>query len=164
MEFDGTDPQYLRLKAIPSPLGALIAAIPSAAECEEGDAAASRIYPLPSEAIDEQLHDDWKAYVVPEMEHLFRGSREIVQKDLENLHEHGDEERLVDITFPRIHAEAWLHCLNQARLVLAAKINYQEGDGANFHLTSPPADRQMKVFQIEFYAFLQEWLLDSIAS
>src|SRR6266851_5096216 len=82
-----------------------------------------------------------------------------VAADLEQLK--GNEESLANRTL-RIavkHADAWLNALNQARLVIAAKNDFSETE-LNDHLHSPIGSRRdLSLFQVNFYGFLQEYIL-----
>ena len=53
----------------------------------------------------------------------------------------------------------WLNALNQARLVIAAKNNFTENE-LNDHFRSPIGSRRdLSLFQVNFYGFLQEFIL-----
>ena len=79
--------------------------------------------------------------------------------DLEQLN--GNEQSLANRTLriPTKHADAWLSALNQARLVIAAKNNFTELELSD-HLRSPIGSRRdLSLFQVNFYGFLQEFIL-----
>ena len=62
---------------------------------------------------------------------------------------------------PREHADAWIAALNQARLVIAAKHNYAERDMEEELPLPPFNERQFRLFQIHFYDYLQEILIQA---
>ena len=79
--------------------------------------------------------------------------------DLEQLN--GNEKSLANriLRIPTKHADAWLSALNQARLVIAAKNNFTELELCD-HLRSPIGSRRdLSLFQVNFYGFLQEFIL-----
>jgi hypothetical protein len=82
-----------------------------------------------------------------------------VGADLEQLN--GNEKSLANRTLriPTKHADAWLSALNQARLVIATNNNFTELE-LNDHLRSPIGSRRdLSLFQVNFYGFLQEFIL-----
>ena len=102
---------------------------------------------------------EWKMYVEPELRRLFQTATQTVAADLEQLN--GNEKRLANraLRIPCKHADAWLNALNQARLVIAAKNNFTENE-LNDHFRSPIGSRRdLSLFQVNFYGFLQEFIL-----
>jgi hypothetical protein len=98
-------------------------------------------------------------YVEPELRRLFQSATETVAADLEQLN--GNEKSLANraLRIPAKHADAWLNALNQARLVIAAKNNFTESELGD-HFRSPIGSRRdLSLFQINFYGFLQEFML-----
>src|SRR5437773_1973033 len=60
---------------------------------------------------------------------------------------------------PSKHSDAWLRALNQARLIIVAKDNFTENE-LNDHFRSPIGSRRdLSLFQVNFYGFLQEFIL-----
>ena len=111
-----------------------------------------------------ELCAEWKMYVEPELRRLFQTATETVAGDLEQLN--GNEKSLANRTLriPAKHADAWLSALNQARLVIAAKNNFTETE-LNDHLHSPIGSRRdLSLFQVNFYGFLQEFILREMES
>ncbi len=161
MEFHHQDEQHLSIRNLPGPLAALIMAIPEVARASNDEDVAERIFPTPSDAED-PIRKEWQEFVIPELQQLFQEARDTVAKDLKAMGLSKGEitKGLFSLVIPKQNIEAWLHCLNQARLVLASRIQYREGESAGLSLKSPPTDREMKIFQIDFYALLQEWLLE----
>ena len=102
---------------------------------------------------------EWKMYVQPELRRLFQSATETVGADLKQLN--GTEQSLANRTLriPTKHSDAWLSALNQARLVIAAKNNFTELELSD-HLRSPIGSRRdLSLFQVNFYGFLQEFIL-----
>ena len=60
---------------------------------------------------------------------------------------------------PRKHIDAWLTTLNQARLVIAAKQGFGEREMDEDMQFPPLTKRDLNLFQIHFYDFLQQALL-----
>src|SRR5207244_79769 len=63
------------------------------------------------------------------------------------------------LRIPVEHAETCVNTLNQARVVIAAKYNFSEEE-LNDHDRSPIGSRRdLGLFQVNFYGFLQEFIL-----
>ena len=89
---------------------------------------------------------------------------ETVATDLEQLN--GNEKSLGNRTLriPAKHSDAWLSALNQARIVIAAKNKFTENE-LNDHCHSPIGSRRdLSLFQVNFYGFLQEFILRELRS
>jgi hypothetical protein len=100
--------------------------------------------------------------VTPELRRLFQSATETVASDLIQLD--GNEKAFANRTLriPADHAEAWLSALNQARLVIAAKNDFSERELSD-HCRSPIGSRRdLSLFQVNFYGFLQEFILREI--
>jgi hypothetical protein len=140
-------------------LAELLREIPASASPEGASAAEERIFSLPSNGSETEFCAEWKMYVEPELRRLFQTATQTVAGDLEQLD--GNEKSLANRTL-RIsvkHADAWLNALNQARLVIAAKNNFTETE-LNDHLHSPIGSRRdLSLFQVNLYGFLQEFIL-----
>ena len=117
----------------------------------------ARFYPSPVEGDSiPELQDDWKSLVQPELHAAFQHARDVVQSDLRNARE-TDEGFAFQIA-PH-HADAWMSALNQARLALAEENQFTDDDlcaNVSPKISSP---REMILLQMNFYAFLQEWLV-----
>ena len=140
-------------------LAELLRQIPASASPDGGPAAEQRLFTSPANRKETELCAEWKVYVEPELRRLFQSATETVAADLEQLN--GNEKNLANRTLliPAKHADAWLNALNQARLVIAAKYNFTEGELGD-HLRSPIGSRRdLSLFQINFYGFLQEFIL-----
>ena len=140
-------------------LAELLRQIPASADTEGAPAAEQRIFSPPANGKESELCAEWKMYVEPELRRLFQTSAQTVSADLEQLN--GNEKGLANRTLriPTKHADAWLNALNQARLVIAVKNNFTELE-LNDHLRSPIGSRRdLSLFQVNFYGFLQEFIL-----
>lgn len=140
-------------------LAELLRQIPASADPAGVSPAEQRLFSSPTNGKEPDLRAEWKQYVEPELRRLFRTATETVAADLEQLN--GNEKSLANRTLriPAKHAEAWLSALNQARLVIAAKNNFTEIELSD-HLRSPIGSRRdLSLFQINFYGFLQEFIL-----
>jgi hypothetical protein len=140
-------------------LAELLRQIPASTNPDGTSAAEQRIFSPPVNGQETELCAEWKMYVEPELRRLFQTATQTVAGDLEQLN--GNEKSLVNRTLriPVKHADAWLNALNQARLVIAAKNNFTETE-LNDHLHSPIGSRRdLSLFQVNFYGFLQEFIL-----
>ena len=118
-----------------------------------------RLFSPPINGKETELCAEWKIYVEPELRRLFQTATQTVGADLEQLN--GNEQSLANRTLriPTKHADAWLSALNQARLVIAAKNNFTELELSD-HLRSPIGSRRdLSLFQVNLYGFLQEFIL-----
>jgi hypothetical protein len=140
-------------------LAELLRQIPSSANPEGAPAAEQRIFSPPVNGKEPEMCAEWKMYVQPELRRLFQSATETVGADLKQLN--GTEQSLTNRTLriPTKHSDAWLSALNQARLVIAAKNNFTELELSD-HLRSPIGSRRdLSLFQVNFYGFLQEFIL-----
>jgi hypothetical protein len=140
-------------------LAELLRQIPASASPDGVPAAEQRLFSSPANRKEMELCAEWKAYVEPELRRLFQSATQTVATDLEQLN--GNEKSLANRTLriPAKHADAWLNALNQARLVIAAKNNFTENELSD-HFRSPIGSRRdLSLFQINFYGFLQEFIL-----
>ena len=145
-------------------LAELLRQIPASANTEGASAAEQRIFSPPVNGKETELCAEWKMYVEPELRRLFQTATQTVGADLEQLN--GNEKSLASRTLriPTKHADAWLSALNQARLVIAVKNNFTELE-LNDHLRSPIGSRRdLSLFQVNFYGFLQEFILREMES
>jgi hypothetical protein len=140
-------------------LAELLRQIPASANPNGAPAAEQRIFSSPTNEKETELCAEWKTYVEPELRRLFQSATETVASDLEQLN--GNEKSFANRTLriPSKHSDAWLSALNQARLVIATKNNFTENE-LNDHFRSPIGSRRdLSLFQVNFYGFLQEFIL-----
>ncbi len=140
-------------------LAEILRQIPASGSPDGVAAAEQRLFSSPSNRKETELCAEWKMYVEPELRRLLQSATETVAADLEQLN--GNEKSLANRTLriPAKHADAWLSALNQARLVIAAKNSFTESELGD-HFRSPIGSRRdLSLFQINFYGFLQEFIL-----
>jgi len=143
----------------PTLVGILLA-LPSSTEPGESDAARHRLFPeLTAEPETTAMREEWKEYVVPDLERLFHDATEIARRDLTPL-EDGERE----FTIPLRNVDAWISTLNQAMLVLGARFDIDERDMEKPQSAILEDERGLALFQIHFYSFLQECLIRGIES
>src|SRR5437588_203197 len=93
---------------------------------------------------------------------LLQSTTETVRQDLEQLHCTKKPFANCTLKIPLAHADAWLNALNQARLAIAASYNFTEYELSD-HFRSPLGSRRdLGLFQVNFYGFLQEFILREI--
>ncbi|HEV7867689.1 MAG TPA: DUF2017 family protein [Chthoniobacteraceae bacterium] len=123
-------------------------------------AARNRIYSSPTHGADPEADDEWKEYVEPELRILFRDALEVVRSDLENLSP--PEPALVrHLHLPLDHLEAWIHALNQARLVLSTRFQFGEHEMERLVPTGAN-DRSLALLRVHLYGALQEYFLQQL--
>jgi hypothetical protein len=145
-------------------LAELLRQIPASANPDGVQSAEQRLFSPPSNGKQTELCAEWRMYVEPELRRLFQTATETVAADLQQLN--GNEKSFANRTLriPAKHADAWLSALNQARLVIAAKNNFTENE-LNDHFRSPIGSRRdLSLFQVNFYGFLQEFILRELES
>jgi Domain of unknown function (DUF2017) len=145
-------------------LAELLRQIPVSANPDGAPAAEQRLFSPPTTEKDAETRAEWKMYVEPELRRLFQTATETVATDLEQLN--GDEKSFANRTLriPAKHSDAWLSALNQARLAIAAKNGFTETE-LNDHFRSPIGSRRdLSLFQVNFYGFLQEFILRELES
>jgi len=150
---------YIEISELDPFLAELLRQIPASANPEGVEAAEQRLFSSPTNGKETEICAEWKLYVEPELRRLFQTAAETVAADLEQLN--GNEKKLGNRTLciPSKHADAWLNALNQARLVIAAKYNFTDGELGE-HFRSPIGSRRdLSLFQVNFYGFLQEFIL-----
>jgi hypothetical protein len=140
-------------------LAELLRQIPASASVENSPAAYKRLFTPPADSNHQQLCAEWKDYVQPELQRLFRSATETVAADLKQLS--GDDKGFANRTLiiPAEHADAWLNALNQARLSIAAKNEFSDGELGDNYRSPLGSRRDLSLFQVNFYGFLQEFIL-----
>jgi hypothetical protein len=144
-------------------LAELLRQIPVSTSPDGAAAAEDRLFSLPVGAKDKEFCAEWKLYVQPELRRLFRSATETVAADLEQLN--GNEKTFANRTLriPAQHADAWLNALNQARLVIVAKNNFTDGELCDHYRSPIGSRRDLSLFQVNFYGFLQEFILRELS-
>ena len=143
-------------------LAELLRQIPDSTRTEGAEAAQQRLFSLPAQASEREICAEWKVYVEPELRRLFQTATETVATDLQQLN--GSTKPFADCTLriPTQNAEAWLNALNQARLVIAAKYNFSDVDLCDHYRSPIGSRRDLGLFQVNFYGFLQEFILHEL--
>jgi len=153
MKLHAADDGALLLEEVPPFLFRLLGEIAVRAASDHPRVEA-RFFPDP--ASDDELIEDWKSLVQPELQVLFQSARETVQADLRGASEH---KKGVSMRIPKTHGDAWMSALNQARLAIAEESGFREKDMAAEVAPDPDDPRAMALFQLGFYGFLQECLV-----
>lgn len=151
--------EHIEISELDPFLAELLRQVPASTNANGTPAAEKRLFSAPTTAEETEFRAEWKVYVEPELRRLFETATETVAADLEQLN--GNEKSLANRTLriPSQHEDAWLSALNQARLVIAAKNDFTETELGD-HLRSPIGSRRdLSLFQINFYGFLQEFIL-----
>lgn len=140
-------------------LAELLRQIPESTNPAGVESAEQRIFSQPADAADPQTCNEWKLYVQPELRRLFQSATETVAADLQQLN--GGTKPFANCTLriPAANADAWLNALNQARLVIAAKYNFTDSELCDHYRSPIGSRRDLSLFQVNFYGFLQEYIL-----
>lgn len=145
------------LSDVEQPLQEVLTAIPAAAEPKGSHAAYERLYPKPAREEEAPgMSKEWAEYVQPELREIFESSTSTVEEDLDQFSEGGK------IVIPEDHIDSWLNALNQARIALAARFEISEADIEHQISHTPNTERELALFQIHFYGFLQEFIIQGI--
>jgi hypothetical protein len=126
-------------------LAELLRQIPVSANPEAVPAAEQRLYCAPAGP--------------NEKEFCAESATETVASDLEQLAEKGKPFANGRLRIPREHSDAWLNALNQARLAIAAKYDFSEAELCDHYRSPIGSRRDLSLFQVNFYGFLQEFIL-----
>jgi hypothetical protein len=143
-------------------LAELLRQIPESTNTDGVESAQQRLFSSPAPASEREICAEWKLYVEPELRRLFRSSTETVAADLQQLN--GSTKPFANCTLriPIENAEAWLNALNQARLCIAAKYNFTDGELCDHYRSPIGSRRDLGLFQVNFYGFLQEFILQEM--
>lgn len=139
-------------------LAELLRQIPASARVDDSAAVEARIYSAPAAASERELCREWKTYVVPELQRLFQSATERVALDLEQLLSCKPMANCT-LRVPLAHADAWLSALNQARLAIAARYSFTDHELRDQYRSPLGSRRDLALFQVNFYGFLQEFLV-----
>jgi len=157
MEFYETTDGRVGMREIPPVVSELIQQVPHWID-PESEEIEERLFPSPADGPAEaELRADWQAFVEPELHEYFQSTRQVVEADLRGMTE---EDGTFAVEFSLKHADAWLNALNQARLALAARHGFEEGDLAGHEPREIRDERELALLQIHFYGMIQHWLLE----
>ncbi len=154
---------HLKISELDPFLAELLRQIPESANPSGSEAAEQRLFSAPADASEKELCTEWKVYVEPELRRLFQSATERVAADLEQLNGNGKPFANCTLRIPLANAEAWLSALNQARLVIASKYNFSDAELCDHYRSPMGSRRDLSLFQVNFYGFLQECILREIA-
>lgn len=140
-------------------LAELLRQVPESTKIDGVESAQERLFSLPAPESERELCAEWKLYVEPELRRLFQSATQIVAGDLQQLN--GSTKPIANSTLriPTKNSDAWLNALNQARLVIAAKYHFTEADLCDHYRSTIESRRDIGLFQVNFYGFLQEFIL-----
>jgi len=161
MEFR-RDKDCLEISELDPFLAELLRQIPESTSTDGVESAQQRVFSSPAPASEREICAEWKLYVEPELRKLFRSATETVAADLEQLNGSTKPFRNCTLRIPIENAEAWLNALNQARLVIAAKYNFTDGELCDHYRSPIGSRRDLGLFQVNFYGFLQEFILQEM--
>ena len=155
----------LELSELDPFLAELLRQIPDSTKAEGVQAAEERIFTAPADPKETELCAEWKLYVQPELQRLFQSATETVAADLRPLNGSSSKPFAnCTLRIPIKHADAWLNTLNQARLVIAAKYGFTEAELSDHYRSPIGSRRDLSLFQVNFYGFLQEFILQELRS
>ncbi len=139
----------------------LLRQVPVSADPGDSDAARERLYPPGSS--DPEANEDWREYIHPELKEFFTTSSQVVRDDLENFEQLDETNENWAFDIPAPHFDQWLNVLNQARLSLSARFDFEEKEMNQSGPRTIETVRDLSLFQVHFYGFLQECLLRDVA-
>ncbi len=156
--------EFLEISEIDPFLAELLRQIPASTRTDDSEAAQNRLFSPPAGPDDEELRNEWKLYVEPGLRRLFESATETVAADLKMLD--GDTKPFGNCTLriPLQNSSAWLNALNQARLAIATKFAFTDGELCDHYRSPIGSRRDLSLFQVNFYGFLQEFLLREMQS
>ncbi|MFL6583023.1 MAG: DUF2017 family protein [Chthoniobacterales bacterium] len=150
---------HLRISEIDPFLAELLRQIPESGNPAGDEAAVNRIFSKPADAGEHEVCAEWATYVEPELRRLFQSATQTVAADLQQLNGKAKPFANCTLSIPMANAEAWLSALNQARLVIASKYNFTEADLCDHYRSPMGSRRDLSLFQVNFYGFVQEFIL-----
>ena len=145
-------------------LAELLRQIPDSTRPEGVEAAEQRLFSLPADPSSTELCAEWKVYVEPELRRLFESATETVTSDLKMLNGSTKPFSNCTLRIPTCNSDAWLNALNQARLVIATKYGFTEAELSDHYRSPIGSRRDLSLFQVNFYGFLQEFILHEMDS
>ncbi|MHA3770131.1 DUF2017 family protein [Verrucomicrobiota bacterium sgz303538] len=159
MEIRRTDEQTIVIEDLDQFLAELLDQISTCADPGDSESVHDRLYSSPTHGKEPEFDEEWKQYVEPELREHFQSALEVVREDLANSYS-GESASLQTLVVPVKHIESWIHALNQARLALGARYDVTEEDMEKIPLGM--GERELAIFQIHFYGYLQECFLHEL--
>ncbi len=154
--------EHLEITDLDPFLAELLRQIPTSINTQDAPAAHARLFSMPAPASEKEVCAEWKLYVEPELRRLFASAAERVADDLQQLNGCAKSLANCALRIPCEHADAWLNALNQARLAIAAKFDFTESELCDHYRSPIGSRRDLSLFQVNFYGFLQEFILREI--
>ncbi|MCE9588205.1 MAG: DUF2017 domain-containing protein [Verrucomicrobia bacterium] len=122
-----------------------------------------RLLPSPTESEDlEDLRLDWQDHVQPGLRHHFDLERAVVSEDLACMIQRKGKIPSWTLEISTDHSDAWLTTLNALRLALAEEHRFTEKDLSEKTPSDLETERGLALMQVNFYAFIQECLLQAM--
>ena len=149
----------LEISEIDPFLAELLRQIPASTKTDVASAAEQRLFSPPVSPNEKEFCAEWKLYVEPELRRHFQSATEMVETDLRQLEANEKPFANRALRIPHEHSEAWLNALNQARLAIAAKYDFTEAELCDHYRSPIGSRRDLSLFQVNFYGFLQEFIL-----
>jgi len=160
MTFSRPNPKKLKITGISEFFADMLRALPECGEnlCPDAEA---RIFQLPTtDPALEELACDWRVHVHEGLHEGFLAARDAVRSDLRAMVAGDGGEATLAI--PPAHAEAWVNATTQARLALASAHGFTDEELSRPMETPVSTPRGMIRLQMDFYAAIQEWLLEAL--
>ena len=120
----------------------------------------ARLLPPPGD--DEELLEDWQELIQPGLRSHFETERLTVADDITRMKQGRGKEPLWLLEIPSNHMEAWLTTLNALRLALACEHCFTEEELAHKNSPDLSSGRGIALMQVNFYAFIQECLVQTL--
>jgi len=143
-------------------LAELLRQVPDSTNPENDATAEARLFCAPACESETEMCAEWKLYVEPELRRLFQTATATVAADLRQLNGKAKPSANCTLRIPKKYAEAWLSALNQARLVIASKYGFTESELSDHYRSPIGSRRDLGLFQVNFYGFLQEFILQEM--
>jgi len=156
MEIVRVNDTILELRSIDPFFAELLRQIPDETDPRDDTIATERLFSRPVEDPTDEVNEEWKEYVEPELRHLFESATETVAGDLKALKGNDNE---FSMQIPVKHLPHWLNTLNQARLSLAMRNRFTDEELSAEFSTVINSRRDMHLLQIHIYGFLQEMFI-----
>ncbi len=154
--------ETLEMRELDPFLAELLRQIPESVETKNSSAAEQRLFSPPAVPEENEICAEWKLYVEPELRRLFQTATETVREDLAQLLCTAKPFANCSLRIPLAHADAWLSGLNQARLAITASNGFTQDELSDQYRSPLGSRRDLSLFQVNFYGFLQEIILREI--
>ena len=162
MDISRLDENTILLAQIDPIIADLLRRISRSADPTGSEAATARLFSAPTnDPEEEEFAQDWQEYVEPGLAKLFHSALQIIDGDLRKMHadvKTGD----ATLFIPRDHLENWIHGLNQARLVMAARHDFDEEQIGRSTLPLAADERSLALLQMRFYDYLLGFFLHEV--